>query len=475
MTRGNIAGNLIRFSIPLLLGNLFQQLYNMVDTWVIGQTGDKAAYAAVGNVGSITNILIGFFMGLATGASVVIAQYFGSKDEERVGRAVHTALLLTLVLSVVFTAIGVTMTPYILKLMLHVDIETAEAGVFPAARDYLTIYFSGIAAQMLYNMCSGIMRAVGDSDRPFAFLLVATGINIGLDFLFAYYGNMGVRGVAFATVISQTVSALLSLSVLFRTDSWIRVRLRDLRFDPDCLKKVLKIGLPAGIQTALTAFSNVFVQSYISGTNGAPEIASMTPAEIQEINMSSWTTYSKIDAFFFLPMQSMSLAMTTFVGQNLGINNVDRAKKGTRVAWLICTATVVTAMIPVLIFAPSLARFFQKDAHIVSGAVMLLRCLTPFYLFSCVNQVLLGSIRGAGNSTTPMIIMLSNFVGMRQIYLYIMTNHISNDLLPVGMGYPFGWFCCSVTMLVYYFFFFDFSKYRITKDRDAGEKAAGRA
>ena len=469
MTQGSIPSILIRFCIPLLLGNLFQQLYNMVDTWVIGQTGITAAYAAVGNVGPVTNILIGFFLGMSTGSSVVIAQFFGAKDEENVRKSVHTAITLTAVLSVVFTAVGVLMTPLILRSMLHVSPGDTDNAVYEYARTYLTIYFSGISAMMFYNMCSGIMRAVGDSSRPFYFLLAAAVINIALDFIFVYWGNWGVAGVASATVISQSAAAILSVVSLLRTDSWVRISVRDLRIDSPSLKKMLKIGLPAGIQTALTAFSNVFVQSYISGTNGSPEIAMMTPEQIQEINMSSWTTYSKIDAFFFLPLQSMALAMTTFVGQNLGVNNVGRAKKGVLTGWLLVSGTVLVSMIPVYLFTEPLAAFFQKDPNVIRGAVMLLRWLTPFYLFSCVNQTLLGAIRGAGNSTAPMIIMLSCFVGLRQIYLYVLTNFISNDLLPVGLGYPFGWICCALAMLTYYKFFFNYSKYRVTvRDGDRG-------
>ena len=461
MTTGSIPAKIIRFAIPLLLGNLFQQLYNMVDTWVIGQTGITEAYAAVGNVGPITNILIGFFLGLSTGASVVISQYFGSGEGENVKKAVHTAAALTVAASVLFTVIGVLMTPLILKAMLHAGSESFNQTVYDYAVTYLTIYFSGVSAMMVYNMCSGILRAVGDSTRPFVFLCVAALLNIALDLIFVFGFGLDVEGVALATIISQGASAILSVVSLLRTDSVVKIRVKEIRFDGKSLGKILKIGLPAGIQTALTAFSNVFVQSYITGANG-PAGYALSPEDVQAINMSAWTTYSKIDNFFFLPMQSIALSMTTFVGQNLGINNVERAKKGTKVAWMLCTGTVLVFMVPLFIFARPLARFFQDDQVVVEIAVTLLHTLTPFYLFSCVNQTLLGSMRGAGNSTAPMIIMLANFVGMRQIYLFVMSNYISNDLLPIGLGYPFGWICCAITMAVYYFFFFDYSKYRIT-------------
>ncbi|MCQ2427520.1 MAG: MATE family efflux transporter [Clostridia bacterium] len=466
MTVGSIPGNLIRFAIPLFLGALFQQLYNMVDTWVIGQTGDNAAYAAVGNMGPITNILVGFFMGLSTGASVVIAQYYGAKDNEKVSKSVHTSVMLTLVLSAVFTVVGLVSAPLILKLMLHVGPDSADSGVYPAAKTYLMIYFGGIAAQLIYNMSAGILRAIGDSDRPFYFLIVSAVTNVILDLLFVYKGGMGVAGVALATVISQIVTAVLSVYVLLTTPSCVRVNLRKIAIDGDCMKKILKIGLPTGIQTALTSFSNVFVQSYISGTDGAASIAMLPRETVQEINMSAWTTYSKIDNILFLPMTSMSMALTTFVGQNLGVGNVERAKKSVRIGWAIITVAVIACMVPLFIFTRGIASFFKNDPNVLDAAVMLLKTLTPFYLFCCVNQTLLGTMRGAGNSTAPMIIMLSCFVGARQLYLFVMTTFISNALLPVGLSYPFGWFCCASAMFVYYKFFFDFTKHRVTGDKE---------
>ncbi len=438
MTEGGIAKNIIIFALPLLAGNLFQQLYNMVDTWVIGQTGNSGAYAAVGSMGPVINILIGIFLGFSAGAGVVISQYYGAKDYESVKKVVHTAIAMTMILGVVFTAVGVVMSPMILKLMLE---SNGDSEVYPYAKTYLTIYFSGVIGLMVYNIGSGILRAVGDSQRPFYFLVVSALTNTVLDIVFVFWFDMGVAGVALATVIAQCLSAVLTVITLMRSELAIKLIVKDIRIDIPMLKKVVNQGFPAAIQMALTSFSNVFVQSYISNTNG-----------IQTANLGGWTTYSKVDMLMFLPMQSISLATTTFVGQNLGKGNEKRARKGVWVAYGMGTLCTVVVMLPVLIFAPQLSALFNKDPGVVENATMLLHYLTPFYLFCCVNQIFSAALRGAGNSRAPMVIMLTTFVGMRQIYLYVMSNYISNDLLPIGFSYPFGWGCCCIATLVYYRF-----------------------
>lgn len=453
MTEGGIFGNLIRFALPLLVGNLFQQLYNMVDTWVIGQTGENGAYAAVGSVGPIINILIGFFSGLATGSGVVISQYYGSKNQKAVHDSVHTVIAMTLVLALIFTVVGVTMTPWILKLMLHTDGSTAEAdSVYPYARTYLTIYFAGVVGLMLYNVGSGILRAVGDSQRPFYFLLVSAVTNTVLDLLFVFKLRMGVAGVAYATIIAQALSALLTIIALLRSTNAVRLIVRDISFHWHILGQIMKIGLPAAIQMALTAFSNVFVQSYIAHVNGD-----------QTTCLAAWTSYSKLDQLIFLPIQTIALSITTFVGQNLGKGDIQRAKRGTYIAWLMATVCTVVLMIPILIFAPAIASVFNPSPAVVDLASVLLRRLTPFYVLCCVNQVFTGSLRGAGNSTAPMIIMLSTFVGFRQLYLYVMSTFISNDLIPIGFSYPAGWFMCASCLLIYYRFFFKIENYKVVK------------
>ena len=430
MTQGSITKHLINFALPLLLGNLFQQLYNMVDTWVVGNYVSNEAFSAVGTVGPVINTLIGFFLGLSSGAGVVISQYYGAGREEKVRQAVHTALLLTLVLGVVFTAAGIAMTPLMLQLM------KTPAEVAPEQAAYLRIYFAGVMGLLLYNMGSGILRAVGDSRRPFYFLVVSAVLNTVLDLLFVIKFHMGVEGVAYATIIAQAVSALLTLWVLMRAEGGIRLELRALRFTWSVLRQIVAVGIPAALQMAITAFSNVFVQSYIN--DFGPDC------------MSGWTAYTKVDQLVILPVQSISMANTTFVGQNLGVGDTPRAKKGVRISLWLSVAVTAVLLIPVLLFAPDLTAFFNSKAEVVSYGALLLRLLSPFYFFFCINQIYAGALRGAGNSQMPMWIMLGSFVVFRQIYLYVMANYISNEIIPIALSYPAGWFVCSVATLLYY-------------------------
>ena len=429
MTTGNITQHIISFALPLLIGNLFQQLYNTVDTWVVGTFVSNEAYAAVGTVGPIINMLIGFFMGLSSGAGVVISQYYGAKRFAEVEKTVHTAMTMTLILGVAFTGLGLFMTPYMLTLM-----KTPE-NVLPESSAYLNIYFSGIMGLMIYNIGAGILRAVGDSKRPFYYLVVCAVMNTVLDLVFVIQFKMGVQGVALATILSQATSAILVVITLLRTDECIQLRLGKLKLHWEMMKKIFRVGIPAAIQMAITSFSNIFVQSYINffGDNC----------------MSGWTTYAKVDQLLFLPMQSIALASTTFVGQNLGCNQVQRAREGVRKALIISMISTVVLMIPVLIFSPEIVAFFNSKEEVVYYGSMLLRWLSPFYMLCCFNQIYSGALRGAGNSKAPMIFMLTSFVAFRQIYLFAMS-HICNEIIPIAMSYPAGWLLCSILTVAYY-------------------------
>ena len=430
MTQGSTTRHLVRFALPLLAGNLFQQLYNMVDTWVVGNFVSNEAFSAVGTVTPIINTLIGFFLGMSSGAGVVISQYYGAHRPEKVREAVHTAMLLTVIMGVVFTGVGIAMTPLMLELM------KTPAEVAPDQTAYLTIYFAGIMGLLLYNMGSGILRAVGDSQRPFYFLLVSAGVNTALDLLFVLKFGMGVEGVAYATIIAQAVSAVLTIAVLIGYDGSVKLSLRDLRIHWRMLKKIVAVGIPAALQMAITAFSNVFVQGYINHFGADC--------------MSGWTAYTKIDQLVILPVQALSLASTTFVGQNLGVGNVERAKGGVRRALYLSFAVTAVLLVPVLTLAPDMTAFFNSKPEVVSYGALLLRLLSPFYFFFCINQIYSGALRGSGNSQVPMLIMLGSFVVFRQIYLYVMAHFISNEIVPIAMGYPAGWFVCSAVTLLYY-------------------------
>ncbi len=438
MTQGSILRHIVLFALPLLAGNIFQQMYNMVDTWVVGRYVSNEAYAAVGSVGPIINMLIGFFMGLSSGAGVVISQNYGARRFDQVEKTVHTAVTMTLILGVIFTALGLTLAPLMLDLM-----NTPE-NVLPESTAYLRIYFSGILGLMLYNIGAGILRAVGDSRRPFYYLVVCAIMNTVLDLVFVLKCEMGVEGVALATILSQAVSAILVMITLLRTRECVKLRMKGLRIHWPVLRQIFRVGIPAALQMAVTSFSNIFVQSYINffGDNC----------------MSGWTTYAKVDQILFLPMQSIALASTTFVGQNLGSNQPERARKGVSISLMLALCSTLVLMGPVLAFAEPIVAFFNDKTEVVEYGSLLLRWMTPFYFLCCFNQVYSGALRGAGNSRAPMVIMLSSFVVFRQVYLFAMSR-ICNEIIPIAMSYPAGWLLCSLLTTVYY------HKTKLTKTR----------
>lgn len=430
MTQGTIWKHLLAFALPLMIGNLFQQLYNTVDSIVVGQFVSKQALAAVGSTTSIINMLVGFFSGVSVGAGVIISQRFGAKDPEGVHKAVHTTISLTLIIGLVGTVVGIVLAPIMLTLM-----KTPQ-DVFVEAKAYLQIYFGGISGLMLYNMGSGILRAVGDSRRPLYFLVFSSCVNIVLDLVFVLGFHMGVEGVAYATIIAQFASAALIYFTLYRTHDVHRFQPKKLRIYPEMVRSIIRVGLPAGLQQALTSFSNVFVQGYINsfGTNC----------------VAGWSCYHRIDQFILLPMQSISMASTTFAGQNIGHRDLERTEKGIRTAVML--SIIVTGILIglVVIFCAPLIKIFNDDPGVVEYGVMFIRLISPFYLIICFNQIYAGALRGAGDAKAPMVIMLFSFVLFRQLYLAIGTQFINTEWF-VGLGYPAGWIMCSTLQLLYYY------------------------
>jgi len=432
MTQGTIWKHLLAFALPLMIGNLFQQLYNTVDSIVVGQFVSKQALAAVGSTTSIINMLVGFFSGVSVGAGVIISQRFGAKDPEGVHKAVHTTVSLTLIIGLVGTVVGILLAPIMLTLM-----KTPQ-DVFVEAKAYLQIYFGGISGLMLYNMGSGILRAVGDSRRPLYFLIFSSVVNIVLDLLFVLVFHMGVEGVAYATIIAQFSSAALIYLTLYRTQDVHRFQPSKLKIYPAVMKSIIRVGLPAGLQQALTSFSNVFVQSYINsfGTNC----------------VAGWSCYHRIDQFILLPMQSISMASTTFVGQNIGNRDLERTEKGIRTAVSLSILVTGVLITLVCIFCVPLIRIFNADPAVLEYGKNFIRLISPFYLIICFNQIYAGALRGAGDAKAPMIIMLFSFVLFRQIYLAVGTQFPAlNNPWFVGLGYPAGWAMCSSLQLLYYY------------------------
>ena len=430
MTTGSVFSHLLQFSLPLLAGNVFQQFYNTVDAWVVGNYVSNEAFSAVGTISPVVNLLIGFFTGLATGAGVVISQYYGARKLDRVHNAVHTSVMMTLLLGVLFTAAGIAMTPAALRMMKVPD------EVFPEAKTYLTIYFAGVIGLMLYNMGSGILRAVGDSQHPFFYLVACALMNTVLDLVFVLVFHMGVAGVAYATILAQFISAILVFGTLLRTKMCVRVTPSHLKLHWEELKRIIDVGIPSAIQIAVTSFSNIFVQSYIN----------FFGADC----MSGWAAYVKVDAILLLPNQTLQLAITTFVGQNLGTGNEKRARKGVRVAILMSIVSTFSLLLFAWPFAGQIVGFFNSKPAVMEYGKTFVRWIAPCYAFCCVNQVLAGTLRGAGHSRACMITMLGSFVVFRQIYLFVMANYISNTFLPIAMGYPAGWFMAALTTWLYY-------------------------
>ncbi|MBR6084550.1 MAG: MATE family efflux transporter [Spirochaetales bacterium] len=432
MTQGPIMSQLINFALPLLLGSIFQQLYNTVDTWVVGNFVGKNSFSAVGTLSSVTNLVISFFLGFSSGASVIISQYYGAKDDENVNRTTHTFVTVTLIMCVALTLLGIALIPLVLMIM------KSPAEVAAEQRIYLTIYFSGLSGLLIYNMGSAILRAVGDSTHPFIFLVVSASLNIVLDLLFVIAFHMGTAGVAYATIIAQMISAILVMRVLFRTNSSVRVSLKKLKIYGFILKKIFRVGLPSALQMSITCFSNVFVQSYIN--------------QFGSDVMGGWTAYIKVDQLVLLPMQSLALATQTFVGQNLGLMQTERARKGVRVslyASLVSTAVLIAVVIPL---AKYIVELFigTAESGVIHFGTMFLTYLTPFYLLPCFNQIYGGALRGSGRSSITMMTMLFSFVFFRQIYLFIMSRFISNTILPIALGYPAGWMLCSIILAIAY-------------------------
>ncbi len=431
MTTGNIFLLLIEFSVPLIIGNLFQMMYNTVDSLVVGNFVGKEALAAVGSTTMIVNMLVFFFNGVSVGAGVVISRYYGAKDRNSLHRAVETTIFVTFVCGVLFTVIGMLLVRPMLVFMATPD------DVMDAATVYLRIYFAGIIGLLVYNMGSGILRAVGDTRRPLLFLIFTSVVNAILDLVFVVVFRAGIAGVAYATIIAQFISAVMVLVLLSRTTDEYRLTWRDLRCDMPILGQIFMIGLPAGIQSVITAFSNVFVQSYINSFGSAC--------------MAGWSCYNKLDMFIMLPMQSIAQAATTFVGQNIGAGKNDRVNKGTVDSMLLAVEVTAGIAVFLFVFAAPATRLFISDADVIRYGAMFLQTNVFFMLFNCVNHTLAGALRGRGDSTGPMVIMLLNFVAVRQVYLFIMTRFISNTERLVGFSYPVGWTACCIMEVAYFY------------------------
>lgn len=428
MTEGTIWKTLIRFAFPLLLGGLFQQLYNTVDSWVVGHYCGDNALAAVSSSGSLCFLLVGFFQGVFMGGSVIISNRYGAGDREGVEKAVHTLVTFSLVLGTLLSVFGVVFTPTILRWM-----GTPE-NVMPNSVVYFRIYCAGLLALVLYNTATGIFQALGDSRHPLYYLIISSLANVVLDFLFVAGMDMGVAGAALATVLGQLLSAVLAFAHLMSGHFVVRISPSKLSPDRSILGQILKLGLPSGVQNSVIALANVVVQSNINafGHNA----------------MAGCGSYSKVEGFVFLPITALTMALTTFIGQNLGAKQPERARRGARVGILMTIGFAELIGVVVFLFASPLIGLFSDTPEVLEFGIRQAHVQTLFFCLLGFSHGVAAVLRGAGRAMTPMVIMLSVWCIFRIFYISIMVRLIP-DITVLFTAYPVTW--CISSILFFYF------------------------
>ena len=429
MTEGSIEKHLISFAVPLFLGNLFQQLYNTADSLIVGNFLGSEALASVSSSSNLIFLMIGFFNGIAVGAGVVVARAFGAGDKKGLHTAIHTILAFGLVAGVVLTLLGVLLAPQILVWM-----GTPES-ILAGSVSYFRIYFLGSIPFVLYNICVGILQSVGDSRHPLYYLMVSSLVNILLDLLFVAGFKMGVGSAAAATAISQLVSAALCFVRLCRTDDVYRVTLRDIRFDIPMLGKIIRNGLPAGCQNSIIAFANVIVQTNINAFG--------------EIAVAGQGVYAKIEGFGFLPITCFAMALTTFISQNLGAGEYDRAKKGARFGILCSMAIAEIIGLAIFLGAPFLMWLFDRNPDVIASGVGRAQADCLFYFLLAFSHCIAGIMRGAGKASVPMVVMLISWCVIRVAYITVAIRFIPSIQI-IYWAYPITWAISSVIFLVYF-------------------------
>lgn len=430
ITEGVIWKPLLGFFFPILIGTFFQQLYNTVDTVIVGQYVGKEALAAVGTTGTLINLLVGFFVGLASGATVIISQFFGGGDAKNVSKAVHTSIALALAGGVLLMAAGILTARPALQLM------GVPAEILGDALTYINVYYAGVIACLIYNVGTGILRAIGDSRMPLYVLMACCLVNIVLDLLFVVAFRWGVFGVALATVLSQVVSAVLVMLRLLLTRESYRVELRQIRFHGDVFKSILRIGLPSGAQSVMYSVSNLLIQTAINSF-GTDAIA-------------AWAAIGKIDGFIWMVMGAFGISVTTFAGQNFGAGKYDRMRKGTRVGLLMALGSTVGLSLCILLFMGPLLRFFTADEAVVLLGEDFLRVLAPSYFTYVFIEIFSGAIRGAGEAMQPMLITCFGICGLRVLW-FLLVVPAWHTMPVVAMNYPVTWVITALVFIVYYF------------------------
>ena len=431
LTHGSILPKLLHFFFPVLLGMLFQQLYNTVDAVIVGNFVGPTALAAVGgSPARIIDLVIGFFTGLGSGATVIISQYYGSHDEEKLSEAEHTIILFCLIAGAALAALGLLLAGAAMRLL------QTPADVFDEALAYLRIYFAGTAAVLLFNVGSGILRAVGDSRTPLIALGICASLNIILDLFFVAVLGWGVAGAAWATVLSLTLSAALILAHLHRAGELPPLRLRQLRIYPKALRRILYIGVPAGLQGSMYSISNIIIQASVNGLGTAVAAA--------------WTVTGKFDGIYWVTSNSFGMALCTYVGQCYGAGDIERMKKGARL-WLLFDLGV-SAVVSALLL--SLARWgfrlFTQDADVIAYSIQMVWCFAPYYVVWTFIEIISNILRGVGDSVRPMLIVTVGVCVLRIAWIFLVVPHW-HTVVGISMSYPVTWALTALALTVYYF------------------------
>ncbi len=432
ITEGVIWKQLLIFSVPIMIGTFFQQFYNTVDSIIVGRFVGADALAAVGGTATLINMLVKFFVGLASGATVIIAQYFGARNEDSLKKAVHTGMALSITGGLLLTVIGWMFAKPALHLINIPD------DIFQSSLLYIRIYFLGMVPSLIYNLGAGILRAIGDSKRPQYFLIASCLVNILLDFVFVLGLNLNVAGVAIATVLSQVFSAFLVLYTLTHTTDIYHLNIKEISFDGPTFKEIIRIGLPAGGQSVLYSVSNLIIQSCVN-SYGTSSIA-------------AWTAFGKIDALIWLVLESFGIAVTTFVGQNYGAKRFDRVKESVKISLILSGITIGILSLGMTVFAKPLVELFATDIDVITIGANILRQLGPFYISYIFVEIFSGAIKASGQGLIPVLITCICVCGVRVFWMLAVAPQF-DDILMVSICYPITWILTTVVFIFYYLYY----------------------
>ena len=441
ITEGSIFGQLLLFFFPILFGTFFQQLYNTADAMVVGRFVGKQALAAVGgSTSTLINLLVGFFVGLSSGATVVISQFYGARKADKVHWAVHTSIAFSVIGGIIFMIVGLVGSPWALEAM-----KTPE-DVMGHAVVYIRIYFLGIIVNLVYNMGAGILRAVGDSRRPLYFLIASCFTNIILDVLLVAVLGMGVAGAALATITSQLLSAVLVVLALMKTDDMYKLEWKKVRIDQRMLQRIVRIGIPAGMQSVMYNISNVIIQAGVNtlGTD----------------NVTAWATYGKVDGLFWMMINALGISVTTFVGQNFGAGRLDRVRKGAGACMVIGVA--LTASVGVVLYNGGhlLVELFTTDQQVQAISMDLLHFMVPTFITYIAIEILSGTLRGVGDAWMPLIITGIGVCAVRVLWIMFVLPHY-HTIIGAAFCYPLTWSLTTVAFVIYYYFFSSLRRWKL--------------